>query len=66
MTAVGQAGNKVARYRFAPARHQWWTDVTNTVEIIVHPSQRPTEQLGLALALSVPWLTYYFDTQGGG
>jgi DivIVA domain-containing protein len=66
MTAVDQAGNKVARYRFAPHRHQWWTDVTNTVEIIVHPSRRLTEELSLVLALSAPWLISYFASQGGG
>jgi DivIVA domain-containing protein len=66
MTAVDQAGNKVARYRLAPAKHQWWTDVTDTVEIIVHPSQRLTEELCLVLALSAPWLISYFASKGGG
>jgi DivIVA domain-containing protein len=66
MTAVDQAGNKVARYRITPHKHQWWTDVSNTVEIIVHPSQRLTEELALVLALSAPWLFSYFATPRGG
>ena len=66
MTAVDQDGNKVARYRLAPAKHQWWTDVTNTVEIIVHPSQRLTEELALVIALSAPFLRSYFRSSGGG
>jgi hypothetical protein len=40
--------------------------VKNTVEIMVHPSQQLTEELGLALALSAPWLFSYFATEGGG
>jgi hypothetical protein len=66
MTAVDQAGSKVARYRLAPHRHQWWTDVTNTVEIIIHPGQRLTEELALAIALSAPSLRSYFASRGGG
>ena len=60
MTAVDQAGNKVARYRLTPAKHPRWSNATNTVEIVVHPDQRLTEELGLVLALSAPWLISYF------
>jgi hypothetical protein len=66
MTAVDQDGNNVARYRLAPHRHQWWTDVTNAVEIIVHPSLPLTEELGLTLALSAPWVASCFASEGGG
>jgi hypothetical protein len=66
MTAMDQAGNKVARYRLAPAKHKWWTDVTNTVEIMVHPEQRLTDDLAIAIAFSAPWLPMRFQGSGGG
>jgi hypothetical protein len=46
MTAVDQAGNKVARYRFAGPR--------KALEIVVHPDHRLTEELTLAIAVSAP------------
>jgi len=56
MTAVDQAGNRVARYR-----------LNHGVEIIVHPGQRLTDELVLAIAISAPWLSSYFEApnQGG-
>ena len=62
MTAVDQAGNKVARYRLVPNR----TGVRERVEITVHPGQRLTDELTLAIALSAPWLRSYFASSGGG
>lgn len=56
MTAVDQAGNKVARYRIirkAPKRE---------TEITVHPGQQLTDELVLAIAISAPWLSSYFDS----
>jgi DivIVA domain-containing protein len=50
MTAVDQAGNKVARYRFTGAR----------IEIAVHPDHRPTEELALVIAVSATWVVDYF------
>jgi DivIVA domain-containing protein len=50
MTAVDQAGNKVARYRSTGARY----------EIAVHPDQRVTEELALVIAVSAPWVGGYF------
>jgi len=47
MTAVDQAGNKVARYR-------------QGTEIIVHPDQNLTDQLVLAITISASWLASYF------
>jgi DivIVA domain-containing protein len=58
MTAVDQAGNKVARYRFAASR--------KTIEIAVHPDHRLTDELALAIAVSAPWLGDYFKREGGG
>ena len=71
MTAVNQAGNKVARYRVigmipgpsAPHFSGLW----KTIEITVHPGQQLTDELALALTISAPWLCSYFDkpAQGG-
>jgi DivIVA domain-containing protein len=58
MTAVDQAGNKVARYRFAGSR--------KTMEIAIHPDQRLTEELILAIAVSAPWVADYFRRPSGG
>jgi hypothetical protein len=62
MTAVDQAGNKVARYRdtrLLPA---------GTVEITVHPDRQLIDELVLAVAISAPWLVSYFanPSWGGG
>jgi hypothetical protein len=63
MTAVDQAGNKVARYRVAPDDSSVWT-----VEISVHPAQQLTDELTLAIAVSAPFLHSYFraPVDGGG
>ena len=55
MTAVDQAGNKVARYRFARK------GFGAPVEITVHPGRQLTEELVLAIAVSVPWLRSFFQ-----
>jgi hypothetical protein len=66
MTAVDQAGNKVARYRYIAKsgrqiKHSSW----GPAEIIVHPSQELTDELALALTLSANWLRTYFSSPGG-
>jgi DivIVA domain-containing protein len=58
MTAVDQAGNKVVRYRFAGSR--------KTMEIAIHPDQRLTEELTLAIAVSAPWVADFFRRPSGG
>jgi hypothetical protein len=50
MTAVDQAGNKVARYRFTGPRK----------EIAVHTDHRLTEELALVIAVSATWVGDYF------
>jgi hypothetical protein len=62
MTAVDQAGKKVARYRLARTKRSSWV----TTEIAVHPSQLLTDELALVIAVSAPWLASYFIFQGGG
>jgi hypothetical protein len=52
MTAVDQAGNKVARYRISAAGF-------GPVEISLHPDWPLTDELALALAISAPWLESY-------
>jgi DivIVA domain-containing protein len=61
MTAVDQAGNKVARYRFT--RRPFFAGAT--MEITVHPGQPLTDELVLAIAISAPWVHRYFNTGGG-
>jgi hypothetical protein len=56
MTAVDQAGNKVARYRRSKS----------LVEITLHPDHNLTDELVLAIIISAPWLTSYFDVPTGG
>jgi hypothetical protein len=51
MTAVDQAGNRVARYRLL---------TEDSAEVTVHPDRDLTDELVLALAISVPWLRSYF------
>jgi hypothetical protein len=63
MTAVDQAGNKVARYRYIAKsgrqlKHSSW----GPAEIIAHPSQKLTDELALALALSANWFWLYFGS----
>lgn len=62
MTAVDQAGNKVARYRDTSRRFH----PGQTVEIAVHPGRKLTDELILAIALSPGWLAGYFDSPSGG
>ncbi len=61
MTAVDQAGNRIARYRIISHRSSGW----DTVEITVHPDWKLTDELALAIAISAPWLEGYFQTGGG-
>jgi DivIVA domain-containing protein len=56
MTAVDQAGTKIARYRLIGGKHRW-----KRVEITVHAGQLLTDELVLAIALSAPWLSSYFS-----
>ena len=60
MTAVDQAGNKVARYRLTGKLKLL------PIEITVHPDQQLTDELALVIALSAPWLSSYFTSSGGG
>jgi len=60
MTAVDQAGNKVARYRSLPVPGPLGCEIT------VHPDQELTTELVLALVISAPWLPSYFTSSGGG
>jgi len=63
MTAVDQAGNKVARYRATSK-----LGLPNKMEITVHTRQLLTDEMALALVISAPWLWSYFSVpnQGGG
>jgi DivIVA domain-containing protein len=63
MTAVDQAGNRVARYRKTSGNipRKW-----GSVEIAVHPHQKLTDELVLAIAISAGWLNSYFDIPSGG
>ena len=69
MTAVDQAGNRVARYRAIDKSGRQirpWSRASPW-EIIVHPDHKLTDELALALALSASWLGSYFEhPQGGG
>jgi DivIVA domain-containing protein len=53
MTAVDQAGNRVARYRLNSEAQE--------VEIIVNPRRALSDELVLAIAISAPWLGSYFQ-----
>jgi hypothetical protein len=61
MTAVDQDGTKVAEYR-VPSLHP----LRQTVEITVQPDRDLTDELVLVIAISAPWLHWYFITPGGG
>lgn len=65
MRAVDQAGDELARYRLTGRLR---AVVAHTMEIAVRPGQPLTDELVLALAISAPWLSPYFDvpSQGGG
>jgi hypothetical protein len=60
MTAVDQEGNKVARYRITGITR--FNQIMVEAEIAIHPDQRLTDELVLAIAISPPWLYHYFDT----
>ena len=63
MTAVDQAGNRVARYRIGG----WGITLNRSiVEITVHPGWELTDALALAIAISAPWLGSYFSEPSGG
>jgi hypothetical protein len=64
MTAIDQAGHRVARYRQAGQRFLPWA--TTPVEIVIHPDRKLTDELMLAIAISPPWLHSYFDHPDGG
>ena len=69
MTAVDQAGNKVARYRMIgtiPRISSLVPGLWKAIEITAHPGQQLTDELVLALVISAPWLASYFDQPGGG
>jgi len=57
MTAVDQAGNRVAGYRALE---------NGPIQITVHPEWELTDELVLALVISAPWLKLYFEQPGGG
>jgi hypothetical protein len=59
MTAVDQAWNEIAYYRISKQRR-------NPVEITVQPDQSLTDELVLAITISVPWLASYFDVPSEG
>ena len=63
MTAVDQAGNKIARYRLVGGKRRW-----KEIEITMHVGQLLADELVLAIALSAPWLSSYFShpPEGGG
>jgi hypothetical protein len=57
MTAVDQEGNNVAKYKkFEPATPTW-----DPAGINVHPAQKLTDELVIAIAISTPWLAEYID-----
>jgi hypothetical protein len=69
MTAVDQAGNRVARYRYRrfDRSERKVQQSPDSVEIIVHPDRKLTDELALVLAISARWLEEYFvRPQGGG
>jgi len=74
MTAVDQAGNKVARYRLSgygepipKTEISWFPGGLDRprpgtpVEITVHPDWALTDELALTILISAPWLGAYFD-----
>jgi hypothetical protein len=65
MTAVDQAGNKVARYRIIAGGRglrETLDSWSRSVEITVKPGRELTDELVLAIAASAYWLSSYFDT----
>lgn len=68
MTAVDQDGNKVARYRYPGSRKTMdlFTASWGPMEIMVHPCQRLTDELALALAVSARGFDYHWPGFPGG
>ena len=65
MTAVDQAGHKVARYRELAEDldpYRVWGEVV----ITVHPDQELADELVLAIAISAGWLDSYFNFPEAG
>jgi hypothetical protein len=63
MTAADQAGRQVARYRIAgKGVLTGW----RAIDITVHPDQRLSDELILTLALTAPWISSFFASEGGG
>jgi hypothetical protein len=65
MTAVDQAGNRVARYRLADKRKALF-GLSSSVEIAVNPGWKLTDELAFALVISAKWLQPYLTRPGGG
>jgi hypothetical protein len=63
MTAADQAGNRVARYRQSTGDPPW---ERAEAEITVHPDQRLTDELVLAIVISAEWLESYFGSPSSG
>ena len=63
MTAVDQAGNRVARYRINDGGRKRGA---GPVEITVNPAWKLTNERLLAIAISAPWLGSYFVQPGAG
>jgi DivIVA domain-containing protein len=62
MTAVDEAGNKIARYRHVSdeiSPFGSWDDIA----ITVHPGQELTDALVLAIMISTQWLDSYFTSR---
>ena len=70
MTAVDQAGTKVARYRITGKGPGLWEKVFplqgRPVDITVNPSWELTNQQVLTIAISAGWLDRYFLYPSGG
>ena len=70
MTAVDQAGNRVARYKIIGWDFRPWKDFKpwqDMIEITVRPGRQLTDDLVLAIAISAPWLGSSFppSVEGG-
>lgn len=63
MTAVDQAGHKLARYRLRYGRDH---DALKTVLITMHPDRLLTEEMALAITISAPWLSSFFGVPSQG
>jgi DivIVA domain-containing protein len=61
MTAVDQAGNRVARYRMTNT-----SSSAPTYDIAIHPDRELTDELILAIATSASWVASYFVSAQAG